>query len=315
MVNDPTRIESGNILDLILTSNPSIIIINTHTTTHGMSDHEAVTFGVNLNQIRNRKPPHKVFKYKSTDLCKLKNDISKLTDEYFDSDPNSQDVNTNWTFFRDNLTTLMNNTIPHCTTKAKTHLPWISRELIRMQRRRNKSHKKAKQTGLNKHWEQFRELRELRRQTTKALATSYKSYVNNQIGDRLKTNPKRFWSFIKANKRENIGIPTLRVNENKATGPEELPARVLKETAEQIAPIITHIFQQSYSTSKLPNDWLQALVTPIHKKNFKSDPDNYRSISLTCIPCTLMEHIIVRKIYKHLHKHDIILHFQHGFQS
>ena len=108
----------------------------------------------------------------------------------------------------------MNTTIPHCNTKAKTHLPWISRELIRMQRRQNKSHKKAKQTGLNKHWEQFRELR---RQTTKALATSYKSYVNNQIGDSLKTNRKRFWSFIKANKRENIGIPTLRVNDKPIT--------------------------------------------------------------------------------------------------
>ena len=363
MLNHPTRIESGNILDLILTSNPSIIT-NTHTTP-GVSDHEAVTFEVNLNPIRNRKPPHKVFKYKSADWYKLKNEISKLTDEYFDSDPNSQDINTNWTFFRYNLTTLMNNTIPHCNTKAKTHLPWISRELIRMQRRRNKSHKKAKQTGLNKHWEQFRELR---RQTTKALATSYKSYVNNQIGDSLKTNPKRFWSFIKANKRENIGIPTLRVNDrpitddrdkanalnnqftsvftserypipvidpslyssmppldigtngiikqlknlnqNKATGPDELPARVLKETAEQIAPIITHIFQQSYNTGKLPNDWLQALVTPIHKKSLKSDPANYRPISLTCILCKVMEHIIVSNIWKHLHKHDIILHFQ-----
>ena len=50
MVNDPTRIESGNILDLIITSNPSIIT-NTHTTP-GMSDHEAVTFEVNLNPIR-----------------------------------------------------------------------------------------------------------------------------------------------------------------------------------------------------------------------------------------------------------------------
>ena len=64
-----------------------------------MSDHEAVTFEVNLNPIRNRKPPHKVFKYKLADWCKFKNEISKLTDEYFDSDPNSQDVNTNWTFF------------------------------------------------------------------------------------------------------------------------------------------------------------------------------------------------------------------------
>ena len=99
MVNDQTRIESGNILDLILTGNPSIIT-NTHTTP-GMSDHEAVTFEVNLNPIRNRKPPHKVFKYKSADWYKLKNDISKLTDEYFDSDPNSQDINTNWAFFRD----------------------------------------------------------------------------------------------------------------------------------------------------------------------------------------------------------------------
>ena len=351
MVNDPTRIESGNILDLILTSNPSIIT-NTHTTP-GMSDHEAVTFEVNLNPIRNRKPPHKVFKYKSADWCKLKNEISKMTDEYFDTDHDSHDVNTNWIFFRDNLTTLMNNTIPHGNTKAKSHLPLISRELIRMQRRRNKSHNKAKQTGLNKHWEQFRELR---RQTSKALATSYKSYVNNQIGDSLKTNPKRFWSFIKANKRENIGIPTLRVNEkpitndrdkanalnnqfssvftserypipvidhslyssippldigtngiikqlknlnqNKATGPDELPARVLKETAEQRAPIITHIFQQSYNTGKLPNDWLQALVTPIHKKSLKSDPANYRPISLTCIICKVMEHIIVSNIMK-----------------
>ena len=90
---------------------------------------------------------------------------------------------------------------------------------------------------------------------------------------------------------------------------------VLKETAKQIAPIITQIFQQSYNTGKLPNDWLQALVTPIHKKSHKSDPANYRPISLTCILCKVMEHIILSNMWKHLHKHNIILHFQHGFQS
>ena len=90
---------------------------------------------------------------------------------------------------------------------------------------------------------------------------------------------------------------------------------VLKETAKQIAPIIAHIFQQSYNTDKLPNDWLQALVTPIYKKSHKSDPANYRPISLTCILCKVMEHIILSNMWKHLHKHNIILHFQHGFQS
>ena len=238
-----------------------------------------------------------------------------------------------------------------------------------MQRRRNKGHKKAKQTGLNSDWEK---IKELRKQATEALAKSYKDYVNNHIGDSLKTNPKRLWSFIKANKRENIGIPTLRVNDqpiindrdkanalnnqfssgftqekhpipqiapstypniplleigidgvikqlenlnqNKATGPDELPARVLKETANQIAPIIAQIFQQSYNTGKLPNDWLKALATPIHKKSHKYDPANYRPISLTCILCKVTEHIILSNMWKHLHKHNIILHFQHGFQ-
>ena len=125
-------------------------------------------------------------------------------------DPNSQDIDINWTFFRERVTTLINNNIPRRYTKAKTHLPWITRELIIMHRRRNKSHKKAKQTGLNSDWEKFKELR---KQATKALAKSYKDYVNNYIGDSLKTNPKWFGSFITANKRENIGIPTLRVND------------------------------------------------------------------------------------------------------
>ena len=75
MVNDPTRIASGNILDVILTSNPSIII-NTNTTP-GMSDHESVTFNVNLNPVRNKKPLHKVYSYKSAGWDKLKDDIDK----------------------------------------------------------------------------------------------------------------------------------------------------------------------------------------------------------------------------------------------
>ncbi|MBA1446886.1 MAG: endonuclease/exonuclease/phosphatase family protein [Gammaproteobacteria bacterium] len=319
MVNDPTRLDSGNILDLILTSNPSIIV-NTHTTP-GMSDHEAVTFNVNLNPVRHSKPPHKVFQYKYANWDKLKDDIKQLTTTYFDTNPNSRDINTNWNFFRNNLTSLVNNNIPSRNTKAKNHLPWITREIIRMQRKRNKSHKKAKQTGRNNDWERFRQLR---KQATKAAAKSYSDYLNNHIGESLKTNPKRFWSFIKANKREYVGIPTLQandqpitndhdkantlnnqfssvftqeiypipqlapstypniptleigiegvlkqlkhLNQNKATGPDELPGRVLKETAAEIAPIITHIFQQSYNTCKLPDDWLQALVTPIHKK-------------------------------------------------
>ena len=146
-MNNPTRIDSGNILDLILTSNPSIIV-NTHTTP-GMSDHEAVTFNVNLNPVRNRKPPHKILQYKSANLDKRKDDINQLTTTYFRVNPNSRDINENWNFFRNNLTSLVDRNIPSRNTKAKAHLPWVTREIIRMQRKRNKSYKKANQTGRN----------------------------------------------------------------------------------------------------------------------------------------------------------------------
>ena len=207
MMNNPTRSDSGNILDLILTSNPSIIV-NTHTTP-GMSDHEAVTFNVNLNPVRNRKPPHKIFQYKSANWDKLKDDINQLTTTYFHRNQNSRDINENWNFFRNNLTSLVDRNIPSRNTKAKVHLAWITRQIIRMQRKRNKSHKIAKQTGRNSDWEKFRQLR---RQASKAAAKSYSDYLNNHIGESLKTNPKQFWSLIKANKRECIGIPTLQTD-------------------------------------------------------------------------------------------------------
>ena len=62
---------------------------------------------------------------------------------------------------------------------------------------------------------------------------------------------------------------------NKASNPDQLPACILKETSEQIAPIVRHIFQQSYNTHTLPDDWLKALATAIYKKSHKWDPANY----------------------------------------
>ena len=56
------------------------------------------------------------------------------------------------------------------------------------------------------------------------------------------------------------------LNPINATGPDEIPAKVLKETANEIAPIIHHIFQQSYTSGQLPEAWKTAFVTAIYKK-------------------------------------------------
>ena len=101
----------------------------------------------------------------------------------------------------------------------------------------------------------------------------------------------------------------------KAAGPDRLKPILLKELSEEIAPIIQVIFERSIQTGKLPAEWCRAQVTPIFKKGDKSSAANYWPISLTCILCKMLEHIMASHMVKHLNKHDLLYDLQHGFRA
>ena len=79
--------------------------------------------------------------------------------------------------------------------------------------------------------------------------------------------------------------------------------------------MLMHLFQQSLRDHTIPAIWKQAYVTPIYKKGNRSDPKNYRPVSLTSLICKTMEHILVSHIMKHLESNDILTEVQHGFRS
>ena len=99
----------------------------------------------------------------------------------------------------------------------------------------------------------------------------------------------------------------------KAAGPDRLKPILLKELREEIAPIIQVIFEHSIQTGKLPPDWCRAQVSPIFKKGDKASAANYRPISLTCVLCKILEHIMASNMVKHLDKHGLLYDLQHGF--
>ena len=105
------------------------------------------------------------------------------------------------------------------------------------------------------------------------------------------------------------------LNPNKATGPDDIQARFLKETAEELAPALSTLFQASLDQSKIPNDWRHAKVAPVFKKGDRSKASNYRPISLTSICCKTLEHIMHSQILTHLEKQQILTDFQHGFRK
>ena len=54
---------------------------------------------------------------------------------------------------------------------------------------------------------------------------------------------------------------------------------------------------------------------PIHKKGKRSQPNNYRPVSLTSVTCKILEHVICHHIWEHLEQRNILSGFQHGFRK
>ncbi|KAK3105990.1 hypothetical protein FSP39_010381 [Pinctada imbricata] len=106
-----------------------------------------------------------------------------------------------------------------------------------------------------------------------------------------------------------------KVNSSKASGPDNIPNRILKECAEQLAPSLATIFQLSLDSGELPSDWRDANISCIYKKGDKHQAESYRPVSLTSVSSKLLEHIICRHILKHLEKNKILTTLNHGFRS
>ena len=68
--------------------------------------------------------------------------------------------------------------------------------------------------------------------------------------------------------------------------------RVLRELVEVIAKPRCVIYQSSWSTTEVSEDWRFASVIPNYKKCCKEDLGNYRPVSLTSVPGKVMEQII-----------------------
>ena len=91
--------------------------------------------------------------------------------------------------------------------------------------------------------------------------------------------------------------------------------RILKEFAKEIAPILSIIYQASIDTGHLPADWKTANISPIYKKSDRTKASNYRPVSLTSVPCKVLEHVVHSHIMKHFDAHNILTSQQHGFRA
>ena len=101
---------------------------------------------------------------------------------------------------------------------------------------------------------------------------------------------------------------------NKSPGPDGLHPKVLKEMSGILDLPLTILFNKSLKEGELPDDWTTADVIAIFKKGSKLEAGNYRPVSLTSIPCKVLESIVRDRLLKHLEGNSLLSAEQHGFR-
>ena len=103
--------------------------------------------------------------------------------------------------------------------------------------------------------------------------------------------------------------------ENKSTGPQSIPIKLLKLIPDLILIPLCRIINQSFQTGVFPDALKISEVIPIHKGGSTEEINNYRPISLLSIFDKIIEKIMHKRLYVFLEEHNILFQNQFGFRK
>ena len=129
--------------------------------------------------------------------------------------------------------------IPSKTSRSTTSsVPWITPEIRRKIRGRNRTHAKVKKTGSSKL---RANVESLRREIKADVKKQHDLYVNNLVGD-IKANSRDFYRYINTQKKDTQGIPPPKRRNGSGLAESEL------KLAEEFNDQFTHVFNKSEYT-------------------------------------------------------------------
>ena len=147
LVTEPTRTTNttANILDLILTSKPSLVE-NVHVTP-GLSDHDIVIASVLHRAPRNNCKPRVILDFKRGNAENFLKDLKYDCDSFVNSNPHQNTVEFNWLHFKQILMGNATKHFPPKLLKPSKTTPWFNRKLKRMIKKKQRLYNLAKQTN------------------------------------------------------------------------------------------------------------------------------------------------------------------------
>ena len=103
-----------------------------------------------------------------------------------------------------------------------------------------------------------------------------------------------------------------KVKSHKSPGIDEIPAELIKAGGGPICGEIHKLITSMWKKEKLPEEWKESIIVPIHKKGNKTDCNNYRGISLLPTTYKILSNTLLTRLTPYAKK--IIGDHQCGFR-
>ena len=380
-VSSPTR--GNNILDLFLTNN-EYLVTNISSNTSDLSDHNMVDVMLSFNPTDSNRSHLNVFdenEFRSLDFTQA--DFSEVRKKL--EDVNWEELRMNSTFeefprlFTDTLYQICKDCVP-VKKISKTGKP---RSLHALQRKKAKFKVRLQAAELGGNTQRIN----CHKSTIALLCFQIKEQINNRLDwqehravDKIKSNPKFFYSYAKSfsqikssismlfNKKgdivteksemanilqeqfssvysdpnspdivppdfecpdintpfseyslsftdEDIQESIKEINLDSASGPDGIPAVLLKSCSAELCKPIRLIWEESMADGTVPKFYKEAYVAPLYKKDNRAEPVNYRPVSLTSHVMKTYERIVRKVMVRYIEDNEILSKKQHGFRS
>jgi hypothetical protein len=97
----------------------------------------------------------------------------------------------------------------------------------------------------------------------------------------------------------------LNLKPDKACGPDKVSPKLLKNAGRALIPSLLSLYTSSAKSNSVPDQWKNANISSLYKKDDETEKSNYRPISLLCVPGKLMETCVSSTITTHLEDHEL----------
>jgi 3-deoxy-D-manno-octulosonic acid (KDO) 8-phosphate synthase len=82
----------------------------------------------------------------------------------------------------------------------------------------------------------------------------------------------------------------------KSPGSDQILAEMIQAEGDTLLSVINNLINSIWNKEKLPDQWKESIIVPVHKKSNKTDCNNYRGIALLSTSYKILSNIRLSRL-------------------